>query len=158
MLMSLSSLDSKTSRHSRHSTNSASSSRLTICTRGCLQGFGSVLGGRGNGFELINPEAPSFKESLKDRCAGISRYFSPAFSVVKSLLVTITFNFENFECVSSKPFWPNLQTSGPNVPRWDKPFTSYSLHLRRGFPPLRVAPCAIRRPGRRMKYDEKGRN
>src|ERR1700678_1192607 len=38
MLISLSSLASKTSRHSRHSTNSASSSRLTICTRGCLQG------------------------------------------------------------------------------------------------------------------------
>src|SRR5580700_8101031 len=38
MLISLSSLDSKISRHSRHSTNSASSSRLTICTRGCLHG------------------------------------------------------------------------------------------------------------------------
>lgn|SRR5580704_67339 len=34
--MSLNSLDSKTSPHSRHSTYSESSSRLTICTRGCL--------------------------------------------------------------------------------------------------------------------------
>jgi len=58
MLMSLSSLDSKTSRHSRHSTNSASSSRLTICTRGCLQGCLAAFWGWENGFELINPDAP----------------------------------------------------------------------------------------------------
>ena len=38
MFMSLNSLDSKISPHSLHSTNSQSSSRLTICTRGCLQG------------------------------------------------------------------------------------------------------------------------
>src|ERR1700686_748458 len=56
MLMSLSSLDSKTSRHSRHSTNSASSSRLTICTRGCLQGCLPEFCGRGNGFEVISAE------------------------------------------------------------------------------------------------------
>src|ERR1700758_3789095 len=36
MAISLNSLDSKTSPHSRHSTYSVSSSRLTICTRGCL--------------------------------------------------------------------------------------------------------------------------
>src|SRR5216684_1028509 len=42
--MSLNSLDSKISPHSLHSTNSESSSRLTICTRGCLQGcFASRL-------------------------------------------------------------------------------------------------------------------
>src|SRR5205807_2621200 len=41
--MSLNSLDSKTSRHSRHSTYSASSSRDTICTRGCWQGFSMGL-------------------------------------------------------------------------------------------------------------------
>ena len=44
MFMSLNSLDSKISPHSLHSTNSESSSRLTICTRGCLQGcFMSTL-------------------------------------------------------------------------------------------------------------------
>src|ERR1039458_8652745 len=37
IFMSLNSLDSKISPHSLHSTNSESSSRLTICTRGCLQ-------------------------------------------------------------------------------------------------------------------------
>src|SRR5712671_5870956 len=56
MLISLSSLDSKTSRHSRHSTNSASSSRLTICTRGCLQDCLPTFWGCENGFEVIDPE------------------------------------------------------------------------------------------------------
>jgi hypothetical protein len=58
MLISFSSLDSKISRHSRHSTNSASSSRLTICTRGCLQGRLFALSGWVvDGFAVINPEA-----------------------------------------------------------------------------------------------------
>ena len=61
MAMSLNSLDSKTSRHSRHSTYSASSSRETICTRGCRQGwFTELLGvgafGEAEGwFEFIYP-------------------------------------------------------------------------------------------------------
>src|SRR5437762_444348 len=51
------SLDSKISPHSLHSTNSQSSSRLTICTRGCLQGccFCTLAGGDGD-LEVINPE------------------------------------------------------------------------------------------------------
>src|SRR5579864_7732877 len=50
MFISLNSLDSKISPHSLHSTNSASSSRLTICTRGCLQGCFvlTFCGGAGN--------------------------------------------------------------------------------------------------------------
>src|ERR1700747_1231417 len=43
MAMSLNSLDSKTSPHSRHSQDSVSSSRLTICTRGCLHWFMILL-------------------------------------------------------------------------------------------------------------------
>src|SRR5580698_1036556 len=57
MFMSLNSLDSKISPHSLHSTNSDSSSRLTICTRGCLQGWRctTFCGGAGN-LGVINPE------------------------------------------------------------------------------------------------------
>src|SRR5450631_3808038 len=55
--MSLNSLDSKISPHSLHSTNSESSSRLTICTRGCLQGcFASRLGEEAVDFALIDQE------------------------------------------------------------------------------------------------------
>src|SRR5262249_8301561 len=64
MAMSLNSLDSKTSPHSRHSTYSASSSRLTICTRGCLhtvvicfsEGIVSRL--QRAGFDSYSGEAP----------------------------------------------------------------------------------------------------
>src|SRR5271154_85956 len=81
MLMSLSSLDSKTSRHSRHSTNSASSSRLTICTRGCLQGCLLAFWGCENGFEVINPEAsPSMAHGGTD-----SREFPGILSPLRDL-------------------------------------------------------------------------
>src|SRR5579863_8301490 len=84
MLISLSSLYSKISPHSRHSTNSASSSRLTIRTRGCLQGcfLSALCGGEGD-FAVINPEVSS--KSRRGRFAGISRYFRPAWRVVKPL-------------------------------------------------------------------------
>src|SRR5580704_5198793 len=62
MFMSLNSLDSKISPHSLHSTNSASSSRLTICTRRCLQGcFGAALCGAEGDLDVINPHAPRMK-------------------------------------------------------------------------------------------------
>src|SRR5580698_2233072 len=57
MFMSLNSLDSKISPHSLHSTNSDSSSRLTICTRGCLQGcFTSTVCGGRDDLEVIDPD------------------------------------------------------------------------------------------------------
>src|SRR5208337_3570203 len=59
IFMSLNSLDSKISPHSLHSTNSASSSRLTICTRGCLQGCcAAALCGAEGDFDVINPGMP----------------------------------------------------------------------------------------------------
>src|ERR1035438_4719564 len=58
IFMSLNSLDSNISPHSLHSTNSDSSSRLTICTRGCLQGcFASRLGEEAVDFALIDWES-----------------------------------------------------------------------------------------------------
>src|ERR1039458_2330092 len=81
---SLNSLDSKISPHSLHSTNSDSSSRLTICTRGCLQGcFMSRLWAGGVDFEVINP-----KRFERNQIGGSFRwnfrYFRPAWRVVKS--------------------------------------------------------------------------
>jgi hypothetical protein len=58
VFMSLNSLDSKISPQSLHSTNSASSSRLTICTRRCLQDCGSGFAGGEGGLEVINPAVP----------------------------------------------------------------------------------------------------
>src|ERR1700730_14044760 len=87
MLMSSNSLDSKMSPHSRHSTNSASSSRLTICTRGCLQGCWLVpLGIFKGGFEVINPKVLPSSAEEGHSFAGISRYCRTGSSLVKSLL------------------------------------------------------------------------
>src|SRR5579871_1733484 len=72
MFMSLNSLDSKISPHSLHSTNSDSSSRLTICTRGCLHGcFLSTLCGVGDGLEVIDPDGRPMKCGWGQDIAGI---------------------------------------------------------------------------------------
>src|SRR5215469_12512895 len=88
MFMSLNSLDSKISPHSLHSTNSESSSRLTICTRGCLQAcFISTLLGEGCGVEVINPGGCPLTVDGQN-FAGISRYCKTAIDVVKPPSVT----------------------------------------------------------------------
>src|SRR5260221_11540911 len=73
MFMSLNSLDSKISPHSLHSTNSESSSRLTIWTRGCLQGcFASRLWEGASDFGVIDPEGFLTNKRGGPNFAGIS--------------------------------------------------------------------------------------
>src|SRR5271155_1768015 len=108
ILMSLSSLDSKTSRHSRHSTNSASSSRLTICTRGCLQGCLLAFWGCENGFEVINPEAsPSL--NAEEPIRGNFPVFYPRFATCQVL--------RRYWAVNFLPFGTHWRLSIP--PGWE---------------------------------------
>jgi hypothetical protein len=88
MPMSLNSPDSKISPHSRHSTNSSSSSRATICTRGCLHGFGFLLrlGTGEGGMGVINPGINSLaQEAGAAHFTGNCGYCSPAFGLVKPI-------------------------------------------------------------------------
>ena len=76
MFMSLNSLDSKISPHSLHSTNSDSSSRLTICTRGCLQGCFVLTfeGGTGDFAVMLSGESrrcTSFRGNIAPEFLGI---------------------------------------------------------------------------------------
>ncbi len=89
--MSLNSLDSKISPHSLHSTNSESASRLTICTRGCLQGCGGpALGRAEGGLTVINPEAP-LHLTTEGEFAAISRYCRTALPLVKWYISGLSF-------------------------------------------------------------------
>ncbi len=158
MLMSLSSLASKTSRHSRHSTNSASSSRLTICTRGCLHG-GLVLRGDENGFEVINPEASPSAESTEGRIRENSRYFSPPWPLVKC------FVFDSRREVGwVRGTGRNRRLAGrvcgnpTKIIATGKPLNPQRLPLDVQLVPLPAGACAISPDGRKMNYDGKGRN
>src|SRR5579864_4786034 len=83
MFMSLNSLDSKISPHSLHSTNSESSSRLTICTRGCLHGGFTLPVWEEVDLNVINPEG--LQTSKRRRGT-----FSPEFHGILDLLCRLS--------------------------------------------------------------------
>jgi len=152
MLMSLSSLDSKTSRHSRHSTNSASSSRLTICTRGCLQGCFSALCGREDGCGVINPGA----SPLFNRAEGQIRGIPGILALLCHLSSPDRYSSVNFFATptltpESKGEIPTKSVAQAKLIRArDLPFGGCFL-------PLPAKACVGQRRRRRMNYDRKGR-
>src|SRR5436309_13025815 len=107
MFMSLNSLESKISPHSLHSTNSDSSSRLTICTRGCLQGcfMFFAFSREGVGFEVINPEGPR----RRGRFSRNFWYFRPGLRLVKPQPVTLSRIFYDFR--PNPSFWFRQNTT-----------------------------------------------
>ncbi len=118
MFMSLNSLDSKISPHSLHSTNSESASRLTICTRGCLQGCGGpALGRAEGGCAVINPEAP-LRLTTEGEFAAISRYCRTACTLVKSYITAwLDRSPMATEGVHAEPAYPSRLNWLPTISR-----------------------------------------
>ncbi len=149
--MSLNSLDSKISPHSLHSTYSESSSRETICTCGCLHGWGGAfcLAGCAGWLGVIG-----FREGRVSRgethfckfavfCDGWPGKSSPHSEHPGEYLADALNSFSRRAKKAVREEVP------------PKPLNPISLRLSRHFLPLPACPCQKERSATRIKATER---
>ena len=134
MAMSLNSLDSKTSPHSRHSTYSDSSSRLTICTRGCLHWVIHTLerglGGHGWSHKIrVELGSRAGVEKTPPKIAGILER-SPKMSSTRFTGFGVTLDWRAAGCAPNYDANARLLLSRSVLNRYSSPSTWCSLLVR----------------------------